>query len=234
MACWSAENATKAFLRALKMRKRGKEPDTAEFISALAAGNNAQLLVMACAGTAGSTTTTALALVAAAHQTGGRVVCILPSPGVLQASKNSLGHYADRIEFATGNAKTLLVNDLKGADFVLIDCDINDHKGIFLAAKKGTAKNVGALIVGYNALHKGSWGSDHELRTDQTQFLPIGEGLLVSKSTNTGSANAATTCNYRFQDGPKRSHHWVVKVDKCTGEEHVFRISSPKRQWIEA
>ena len=24
-----------------------------------------------------------------------------------------------------------------------------------------------------------------------------------------------------------RWSHWVVKVDKCTGEEHVFRVRSP-------
>ncbi|KAL0317680.1 UNVERIFIED_CONTAM: hypothetical protein Sangu_2182300 [Sesamum angustifolium] len=74
MAGWSAENATNAYLRAMKMAKRAKEPDSAEFISALVAGNNARLIVVACADAADST---ALALVAAAHQTGGRVVCIV-------------------------------------------------------------------------------------------------------------------------------------------------------------
>ncbi|GLT84426.1 hypothetical protein SLE2022_026580 [Rubroshorea leprosula] len=66
MACnWSAEHATKAYLRALKMGKRGKEPDVSEFISAMAAANNAQMMVMVCSGVAGSTT---VALVAAACQ----------------------------------------------------------------------------------------------------------------------------------------------------------------------
>ncbi|KAM6600998.1 uncharacterized protein LOC115706807 [Cannabis sativa] len=213
MACWSPENATKAFLKALKMGKNGKEPDVAEFISALAAGNNAQLMVMACAGAAGAN---ALALVAARHQTGGRVVCILPSQNYIKESKDSLGPYSKCIEFFIGNPKTLLPDNFKGADFVLIDCDIKDHKGIFLAAQKGISEHVGALIVGFNALRKGSWGND--LRA-HTHFLPIGEGLLVSRITS-----------------PKKSH-WVVKVDKCTGEEHVFRVSnnsSPRRQWIEA
>ncbi|KAM6556670.1 hypothetical protein CsatB_003689 [Cannabis sativa] len=47
--------------------KKGKEPDVSEFISALAEGNNAQLMVMACAGALGAN---AQALVAARHQTG--------------------------------------------------------------------------------------------------------------------------------------------------------------------
>ena len=168
--------------------------------------------MMVCAGAAG---TTALALVAAKQQTGGRVVCILPSQNDLKQSKDSLGPYSNYVDFFVGNPKTLLSDDFKGADFVLINCDIEDHKGVFLAAaQKGNSENVGALIVGYNALRKGSWGS--ELRALQTHFLPIGGGLLMSRITS-----------------PKRSH-WVVKVDKCTGEEHVFRITSPKRQWIEA
>lgn len=198
------------FLCSIFQGKTGKEPDIAEFISALAAGNNAQLMVMACAGTAG---TTALALVAAKHQTGGRVVCIVPSQNHLKESKDSLGPYSKYVDFFIGNPKTLLSDDFKGADFVLIDCDIKDHKGVYLAAQKGTSEHAGALIVGYNALRKGSWGS--ELRA-QTHFLPIGEGLLVSRITS-----------------PKRSH-WVVEVDKCTGEEHVFRVTSPRRQWIKA
>ncbi|XP_075079411.1 uncharacterized protein LOC107820947 [Nicotiana tabacum] len=71
MGCWSAENATKAFLKTMNMGKRAIEPNEAEFISALAVGNNVQLMVVACANVADSTTR---ALAAAAQQTGGRVV----------------------------------------------------------------------------------------------------------------------------------------------------------------
>lgn len=60
-----------------------------------------------------------------------------------------------------------------------------------------------------------SWQSEFN-----THFLPIGEGLLA---TITGIADFM----------PKRSivakeSHWVVKVDKCTGGEHVFRITQRK------
>lgn len=184
----------------------------AEFISALAAGNNAKLMVIVCASIAGSTT---LALVAAAHQTGGHVVCILSKLDELHASKNDLGSYANRVEFVIGDACTLLLDDYKEADFVLIDCDVSDHKEVFLAAQKGSKHEKKALIVGYNALHKGSyWWS--ELKT---HFLPIGEGLLVTRMVANGNG------------GQKRSR-WVVAVDKCTGEEHVFRITNslPRKQ----
>jgi predicted O-methyltransferase YrrM len=122
--------------------KRGKEPDMAEFISALAAGNNAQLMVMICTSIAEST---ALALEAAAHQTGGRVVRILSGLDELHASKKALGPYANCVEFAVGDARTLLLDDYKGADFVLIDCHIKEHKGVFFAAKRN-AKHDGHLL----------------------------------------------------------------------------------------
>ncbi|OMP11926.1 hypothetical protein CCACVL1_00209 [Corchorus capsularis] len=218
MACWSAENATKAYLRALKMGKRGKEPDVAEFISAIAAGNNAQHMVITCAGVAGST---ALALVAASRQTGGRVVCILNSLEHYQASKNALGNYRDCIDFVIGDAK-LLLNDYKTADFVLVDCNISDHKGVLRAAQE-VAKHGegGALIVGYNALNKGPCWSSSEFKT---HFLPIGEGLLVIRK---GAANKVGSDGVNNNNCRKIRSRWVVKVDKWTGEEHVFRITSP-------
>ncbi|OIT04127.1 PREDICTED: uncharacterized protein LOC109224949 [Nicotiana attenuata] len=66
MGCWSAENATKAFLKTMDMGKRATEPNGAEFIFTFVAGNNVQLMVFAFANVADSTT---LALVAAAQQT---------------------------------------------------------------------------------------------------------------------------------------------------------------------
>jgi predicted O-methyltransferase YrrM len=166
--------------------KRGKEPDVANFISALVADNNAQLMVMICASIAGSTT---LTLVAAAHQTGSRVVCILSGLDEFHASKKALGPYANYVEFAVGYARTLLLDDYRGADFVLIDCHIKEQKGVFLAAKKN-AKHDGELIVGYNALHKESWWTELS-----THFLPIGEGLLVTRTVATNVV----------RDSPKRS-----------------------------
>ncbi|XP_050238934.1 uncharacterized protein LOC126688319 [Mercurialis annua] len=207
MASWSPENASQAFLRAIKMGKRSKQPDISEFISALAAGNNAQLMVMVSARVAGST---ALSLVAAAHQTGGQAVCILPTESGLNASRNALGHYANCIKFVVGDAKTLLINDYKGADFVLIDCNIHDSKKVFTAAQK-CGKNGEGLIVGYNALGKGHWPCEF-----RTHFLPIGEGLMVTK---VGSKIG------NYGDVNRKKSKWVSRVDKCTGEEHVYRIN---------
>ncbi|KAK7278357.1 hypothetical protein RJT34_23385 [Clitoria ternatea] len=222
MACWSAENATRAYLSTLKMGHKGKEPDVAEFISALAAGNNAQLMVVACA-TAGNYSTT-LALVAAAHQTGGKVICIVHDHDELNASKNALGVAAYHVQFMVGEPQQLLLNQYEAADFVLIDCNLENHDEILKAVQEGRKQN-GTLVVGYNALScRGSCLSCGS----KTQLLPIGEGLLV---TRFGINDTSPKHGSRMG---KFKSRWVVKVDKCTGEEHVFRVRFPQGKVIQA
>ncbi|XP_015088406.1 uncharacterized protein LOC107031512 [Solanum pennellii] len=211
MDCWSTENATNAFLTTLKMGERGKAPDVTEFISAMAGGNNSQLMVMACTGHPGSAL---LGLVAAAHQTGGRVVCILRSEEEMHAIKETLilEDYAKIVEFVIGDdVKKLLASNYEGADFVLIDCKLEDFQQVFEAAQQGVSVKS-AFIVGYNALHE-----RHKLSFDHKgYFLPIGEGLLVSKIRVLEGKNI----------GVGRRSHWVVEVDECTGEQHLYRVST--------
>ncbi|KAK7356868.1 hypothetical protein VNO80_16148 [Phaseolus coccineus] len=222
MACWSAENATKAYLSTLKMGQKCKEPDVAEFISALAAGNNAQLMVVACAGAADSTT---LALVAAAHQTGGQLICVVPGHEELRASKAALGVASHHVQFMVGEAQELLSNQYdQAADFVLIDCNLENHEEIFKAVQEGRKQN-GMVVVGYNAF---SCRKSCLACGSKTQLLPIGEGLLVTRFGIT-----ETSPKYGSRMGKAKSR-WVVKVDKCTGEEHVFRVRSPHRKVIQA
>ncbi|XP_077234403.1 DUF1442 family protein (DUF1442) [Tasmannia lanceolata] len=212
---WSAEKATKAYLRTLKMGKRANEPDVSEFVSALAAGNTAKLMVEACGGTAGPIT---LALVAAAQQTGGRMVCILRGLDELHHSQEALGPEADCVEFVIGDASKLLLNDYKGADFVLIDCNLEKHESVFRSAQIG-AKRHGAIVMGYNAFHKGLWWSGLRIN-----LLPIGDGLQVVRIPASG----------KVVGGGARRNRWVVSVDECTGEEHVFRVTSPCRKEVGA
>ncbi|XP_076922574.1 uncharacterized protein LOC143584389 [Bidens hawaiensis] len=207
MSYWSAANATEAYIKTMKMGKRANEPDVAEFISAIAAGNNAQLMVVACAATAGLTT---LGLIAASHQTGGRLVCIVKGNEELQSSKEALNQDANHVEFVIGDAQSLLSNEYKSADFVVIDCNIDHHEGILEAMQNEREKNT--VVLGYNAYWKDSWVWSRS----NTSLLPIGEGLLLMR--------VAGKCE---NSGGGRRSRWVVKVDKCTGEEHVFRIRSP-------
>ncbi|KAG8381475.1 hypothetical protein BUALT_Bualt06G0125700 [Buddleja alternifolia] len=217
MACWSAENATKAYLRTMRMGKSAKEPNGAEFISALAAGNNVQFMVVACGGAADSTT---LALAAAAQQTGGRIICILRTLDELNSSKITLGANSSLVEFVIGDAKNLLLNNYKDSDFIAIDCNLEKHESIISALQENSLKHDNAIVLGYNAFCKETW-RESPLRT---QLLPIGEGLLLTRIKNQK--------HNRNHNSNKKN--WIVKVDKCTGEEHVFRVRSSVGRVIRA
>lgn len=169
-------------------------------------------MVVACAAAADSTT---LALIAAANQTNGNVICIVPNNEDLIASKNFLGVIANQVKFMIGKeAQESMV--LNKADFVVIDCNLVNHDEIVKLIQIGDGnKKKGAVVVGYNAFRcKGSWRSCGS----KTQLLPIGEGLLV---TRVGSGMT--------KSGRSR---WIVKVDKCTGEEHVYRVRLPQGKVI--
>ncbi|KAH9622630.1 hypothetical protein KSS87_023793 [Heliosperma pusillum] len=219
MASWSPENATKAYISTLKMERKENEPNSAEFISALAAGNNAQVMVIACAEKL--VINNILALVAAAHQTGGSVTCILPSSENLQSAKRELKSDAKFVNFIVGNASQVLANsNYKDADFLLIDCNIQDYEQIMRQIQATREAKKGGVVVGFNAFCKGSTWQWSGLRT---HLLPIGDGLLVTRIDRNLSKDLQ-------QKGGVKKSNWIVKVDKCTGEEHVFRVRSSQRK----
>lgn len=201
--------------------KGDKEPDVAEFISALAAGNNAQLMVMAPSAPAATDRSMLLSLVAAAHQSGGRVISVSRDSEELETRKRSLGPYSQYVEFVIGEASTLLRTGLKDGDFVLVDCKSSGYESVLRASRMG----LKALVVGYNALDVGRNSNSSTWFSNgfKTHFLPIGGGLMVSRSSEQGSKSQ--------KDGncrEKKKSCWVVRVDELTGEEHAYRIVSPR------
>ncbi|KAJ4877409.1 hypothetical protein Rs2_42427 [Raphanus sativus] len=241
MAFWSAENATKAYLSTLKTDQRTKEPNVAEFISALAAGNNARKITVAFAGAANADIL--LALIAAANQTRGQVVCVLRGIEELIISKKMLEpSEIHQIHFVVGESSDeTLINDHFGeADFVLFDCNLENHQDIVTKIVNHHEENARtrggsgvAVVVGYNAFSRGSWIFSNGRKT---QFLPIGGGLLVTRVNDNGNYNqkmmmSKNNHHHHHHDRVRKSH-WVVKVDKCTGEEHVFRVRVPRGEAI--
>lgn len=188
--------------------KSAKEPDAAEFISALAAGNNAQFMIIACASAADSTT---LALVAAALQTSGQVICILRGVHEPQLSEIAQGNNAMHVKFVIGDAQTLLRNDYREADCILIDCRLKNCQDILETVQ---LISTNAIVMAYNASSMGSWRCLQGLKA---HLLPIGDGLLVPEI-----AKHVNRSN-RFSVAGKKSR-WLVRIDKYTGEEHVFRV----------
>lgn len=221
---------------------RSKEPNVAEFISALSAGNNAKKIAVACAGAANADIL--VALIAAANQTRGRVVCVLRGIEELIISQKMLEPTEiHQIHFVVGESNdNALINDHFGeADFVLVDCNLDNHQEIVTKivhhheenARNGGGSGV-AVVVGYNAFSRGSWRfSDGR----KTQFLPIGEGLLVTRVNDNSNYNQKMMMmnknnHHHHHHEHVRKSHWVVKVDKCTGEEHVFRVRVPRGEAI--
>ncbi|CAM8991256.1 unnamed protein product [Rhodiola kirilowii] len=221
MAYWSAENATNAFINTLKMGQSTKEPDEAEFISALAAGNNAQLMVFVASPNYVTNFTILTALSAAAYQTNSRVVCIFAT---LQDYQASILEPAHNIDFVVGHAQRLLFKNYRDADFVLVDCEnMTSYEEVVMQMQKKS--NNGAIVVGYNALCKDSttWQC---CGSKTTHLLPIGRGLLVTRIPPSSSTKSSSS-----SDGDvscKKKSRWVVKVDQSTGEEHVFRVMIPR------
>lgn len=203
MAAWSAENATNAYLHTLKSGNNSMQPDVAEFISALAAGSGSRLIVEVRSNAAGPTT---LALVAAAQQTNGKVVCILPNRIDLESSIRSFSNSNGVVEFVTGDATALLQKEYRSADFVLVDCELGCHEGVFETAKETVRK--GGVVVGSNAFKCG----ERVVRSNGDNLLPIGGGIRICRVKEDAASR-------------KGQSQWVVKVDECTGEEHVYRIT---------
>nr|GMD19253.1 uncharacterized protein LOC109186352 [Ipomoea batatas]GME15755.1 uncharacterized protein LOC109186352 [Ipomoea batatas] len=212
MGVWSAENATKAYLKTMKMGEGAKQPDVAEFISALAAGNTARLILVACAAAGADSTTRAL--VAAAQQTGGRVVSVLSSADDLNSCRTFLGEDDEKhVEFILGDVEALLRNQYREADCVVVDCNLKNSEAILETARR--VGKPGAMVLGYNALCMASSSSRRcQGLLNDAHLLPIGEGVLVVRSG--GSAG-------------KSKSRWIVTVDEATGEEHVFRVRSSSR-----
>lgn len=213
--------------------ERAREPDVAEFISALAAGNNARQIVLVCSGPARPTMLRAL--LAAAHQTHGRVICILQTQQHLTTSKAQLGlnGLGPKVEFMVGQAQHLLASGpYDAADFVVVDCNLDRHGEILRAVP---ARGGRTVVVGYNAFGcKGCWSWRRCGWKSQTHLLPIGEGLLVSRFGGLGGQSENSEKCRVGGNNNKVGSRWVVKVDKCTGEEHVFRVRVPQGRVIPA
>ncbi|XP_047321121.1 uncharacterized protein LOC124925195 [Impatiens glandulifera] len=219
---WSAENAAKAYISTLNMGNEAKSKeidlDESQFISALAAGYNARLMVVACAD---GLDLTAVALAAAARQTGGRVICILRGHDQIEPSKHVLGLYEsdiNNVEFMVGEVGEILLNDddVSRADFVAIDCNLQNHGEIIQALMMEERRVKDMFVLAYNygfiggSSSAGKWGGGVRVR-----LLPIGGGLMMARVKKA-----------KKNIGVGRSN-WVVAVDKITGEEHAYRITSP-------
>src|SRR3954447_11628614 len=158
-------------------RCRNLEPDSAEFICALAAGCRATSLLEI----GGSSGISTIALAAAARQTGGRLVSIEIEPARQAESKRTLSDLglADRVDYVLADAGEVL-DRYAGLQFVLIDCEKDDYVRFFDRLQLAP----GAIVVADNILSHGLWDYVRHVRgvpEVQSVTLPVGKGLEVSR-----------------------------------------------------
>ncbi|KAL3743639.1 hypothetical protein ACJRO7_018844 [Eucalyptus globulus] len=242
---WSATSAKGAFLDTIKLcsdhrirpsnswRPVTPELGSTEFISALAAGMKAKLMVEVASGVSPST----IALAAAARHTGGKLVCIVPEP-VLAESKRVIKDTGlkDMVEFKTGNPFELLPK-YKNIDFSLVDCNSEHNADLLKLLDVNPSKSV---VVANNLVGKTKGleghvkGVPNEVAVRSTKH-PIGEGMEVTvikkadepqKNDGSGGGND----HEAEEGGPAKTKNsrWIVRVDAKSGEEHIFRVP---RSW---
>jgi predicted O-methyltransferase YrrM len=161
-------------------------------VSALAAGTRSKLIVEVTSGVSPST----IALAAAARQTGGRLVCILPEPD-LAASRNIIKDVGlkDLVEFRTGDPSQLL-QSYENIDFSLVDCKNDDYTRLLKLLDVNPRKSV---VVANNLVGKKK-GLEGHLRGMKEKVAvrsmknPIGKGMEVTmingSKEETGTATA--------------------------------------------
>ena len=158
-------------------RCRNLEPESAEFISALAAGLRATSLLEI----GGSSGISTIALAAAARRTNGRLVSLEIEPARQAESRRTLTDLdlVERVDYVLADAGTVL-DRYTGLQFVLIDCEKDDYIRFFDLLRLAP----GAVVVADNILSHGLWDYVRHVRAVPgvtSVTLPIGKGLEVSR-----------------------------------------------------
>jgi predicted O-methyltransferase YrrM len=158
-------------------RCRNLEPDSAEFICALAAGCGATS-ILEIGGSSGIST---IALAAAARRTDGRLVSIEIEPTRQAESRRTLVDLglADRVDYVVADAGDVL-DRYVGLQFVLIDCEKDDYIRFFDRLQLAP----GAVVVADNILSHDLTDYVRHVRARpgvESVTLPVGKGLEVSR-----------------------------------------------------
>ncbi|KAK3001117.1 hypothetical protein RJ639_022474 [Escallonia herrerae] len=238
---WSQKSAANAYLDTLKLCGKQKEecssaetpePESNEFLSALAAGMSAKLIVEVTSEVSPST----VALAAAARQTGGKVVCILPEPE-LDTSQKAIDDSGlnDMVEFRTEDPVDVLPN-YENIDFSLVDCKTEGYPRLLNMLDVNPRRSVvvaNNLVEGRKGLGGNVKGGGRKLKVRSMKH-PIGKGMEVTMIGKGGNGECGK--KDRVGRGLSRSERkgslvkrtdkskWVFGVDEKSGEEHIFRV----------
>ncbi|GAA0139299.1 hypothetical protein Leryth_016010 [Lithospermum erythrorhizon] len=221
-----------------------QEIESNEFLSALAAGMSAKVIVEVASDFSSST----IALAAAARQTRGKVFCILPEPKLDESQRviEETG-LKNMVEFKTGEPVDVL-HHIGMIDFSLIDCKSDHYHKLLETLNVNPTRSV---IVANN-LVEGRKGLGGHLKRVENQSRvtsmkhPIGKGMeitMIGKKFGEGSkrselrgSGGGVGGRYTGIDWRRRRStggvssrdykktKWVVEIDEKSGEEHIFRL----------
>ncbi len=158
-------------------RHRNLEPDSAEFVNALACGCHAERLLEI----GGSSGISTIALAAAARTTRGRLVSIEIEPMRQKEAKETIRTLglANFVEFVLEDAGTALPR-YAAVDLALIDCEKDDYIRFFdqlLLAPKAivVADNILSHSLGEYVVHV------RQRLGAESITIPIGKGLELTR-----------------------------------------------------
>lgn len=215
---WSPETASKAYIDTVKRASESQNPGDAEFLSAMAAGYNAKLIVEVrrSMNVGGGGIATSVGLAVAAEHTHGRYVCVVADEASRRDYVNAMQEVNVTLpEVVVAGEVERVVDGLEGVDFLVVQGRCGGRE-IFRRAK---LSRRGAVLV-YKGASKTAassrfcWGGvvdSRNLRIVKSVSLPLENGLEIAYvAENDG----------KTLKSPKR---WIRHIDVQSGEEHVFR-----------
>ncbi|CAJ1928295.1 unnamed protein product [Sphenostylis stenocarpa] len=186
------------------------ESGVAEFISAMAAGWNAQLIVETWS--QGGPIATSVGLAVARSHTGGRHVCVVIDERARSEYKERMGEAGVAAEVMVGEAEEVM-GGLVGVDFMVVDSRRKDFSRVLRLAKlsdKGAVllcKNANSTSKGFKWRSLLAQGSSR--RVVRSAFLPVGKGLDMAHVSASG--------------GSSTRRRWIKHVDQRSGDVHFIR-----------
>ncbi|PQQ08387.1 uncharacterized protein Pyn_29688 [Prunus yedoensis var. nudiflora] len=222
---WSPQDALKAYLHTLHLCKVDKdedlslgnhttttsiivEPKCMEFISALAAGKRARLILQI---TSQGITPMTVSLAVAAKQSGGRLIVWINSEDVDRVEKISKTLFVENgldevIEYVYGTDPCMLVKQLKNIDFAVVDFKLKDHLKLL---KIMNFNPNGCVVVGTNVddpKTKRDFGGPmildrvfKEKKGFRYVTLPLGEGMELTRFRAVGNGGKCHCQSKRYR-----------------------------------
>lgn len=190
----------------------GSEPQSTEFLAALAAGIEAKLLVEVSSCASPST----IALAVAARQTGGRLISILSNSQALldaMVAMKELG-LSRVVEFIIGDAEDILPQ-YADVDFALVDCGKEHYVELFEVLRFNSRRAVVVADNLYDRKATAAYGKIIKNRPGASSIsLPIGKGIEITRLSRAEEDN---------QSGRRHTKRvsWAMDLEKMSSVDFM-------------